>query len=79
MDDKENGAARIERPLSPCTQLCTLDDEKRCLGCGRSLAQISAWAMMTAEEQWQVIDELTARQGKNEATIAPECGEQPCD
>ncbi|MCP4303128.1 MAG: DUF1289 domain-containing protein [Gammaproteobacteria bacterium] len=37
-DDHPN---RKQRPLSPCTLICTLDDDKVCLGCGRSLAQIS--------------------------------------
>jgi len=55
--------ARTGRPLSPCTLICTLDDDKRCLGCGRTLAQISSWALMSAEEQWAVIDELAAQGG----------------
>ncbi len=79
MGDERDSDPRLERPLSPCILLCTLDDAQRCLGCGRSLAQISAWAMMTVAEQWQVIDELAAREAGNDATIAPECGEQPCD
>ena len=45
-------------PLSPCVMICTLDDEDRCLGCGRTLEQISGWALMSKEEQWDVIDEL---------------------
>jgi len=50
--------ARDRRPLSPCILICTLDDDKRCLGCGRTLTQISGWAMMSTAEQWAVIDEL---------------------
>ena len=46
-------------PLSPCVMICTLDDDDRCLGCGRSLDQISNWALMSKTEQWAVIDELT--------------------
>ena len=49
---------RPERPLSPCILVCTLDDDQRCLGCGRTLEQISGWALMTPAEQWAVIDEL---------------------
>jgi predicted Fe-S protein YdhL (DUF1289 family) len=71
----ENPAVKIERPSSPCVLLCTLDDQKFCLGCGRSLAQISGWALMTAEEQWHVVDELAARRAKNDATIAAESGD----
>jgi predicted Fe-S protein YdhL (DUF1289 family) len=75
MDNSNITATETERPLSPCILLCTLDDDKRCLGCGRSLAQISAWSLMTAEEQWQVIDELAARRLENEATIPPDSGD----
>ncbi len=45
-------------PLSPCVMICTLDDDDRCLGCGRTLEQISGWALMSKEQQWAVIDEL---------------------
>ena len=45
-------------PLSPCVMICTLDDNDRCLGCGRTLEQISHWALMSKQEQWAVIDEL---------------------
>ena len=65
---------RDERPLSPCILICTLDDDKQCLGCGRTLGEISLWAIMTVQEQWQVIDELAVRLGENEATIVPETG-----
>ena len=52
---------RSERPLSPCVLICTLDDEKICLGCGRTLQQISRWALMSGDEQWAVVDDLAAR------------------
>ena len=66
---------RTARPLSPCILICTLDDDKRCLGCGRTMAQISGWALMSPEEQWQVIDELDVQKRVIEATIAPELGD----
>jgi predicted Fe-S protein YdhL (DUF1289 family) len=56
---------RTDRPLSPCQLICTLDEEQRCIGCGRTLMQISRWALMTTAEQWTVIDDL-ARQEKPE-------------
>ena len=60
------GITRIEQisddrdtwPLSPCVMICTLDDDERCLGCGRTLEHISGWALMNKAEQWAVIDEL---------------------
>ena len=64
-----------DRPLSPCVLICTLDDDNRCLGCGRSKLQISRWSLMTAEEQWAVIDELATREPQISATIAPDNGD----
>jgi predicted Fe-S protein YdhL (DUF1289 family) len=53
---------RNERPLSPCQLICTLDDEQRCVGCGRTMSQISRWALMSKAEQWAVIDELAEQE-----------------
>lgn len=53
---------RVGRPLSPCVLICTLDEDQVCLGCGRTLGQISGWALMSEAEQWAVIDELDARE-----------------
>lgn len=58
---KEIAKDRGSRPASPCILICTLDDDDRCLGCGRTLEQISRWALMSRAEQWSIIDELTAR------------------
>lgn len=65
---------RTARPLSPCILICTLDDDKVCLGCGRNLAQISAWALMSIDQQWAVIDELDARSAELSGTIAEGSG-----
>ncbi|MDX1508491.1 MAG: DUF1289 domain-containing protein [Woeseiaceae bacterium] len=47
-------------PASPCISICTLDDEQRCLGCGRTLEQIARWSLMNREEQWAVVETLAA-------------------
>jgi hypothetical protein len=60
-DSNEPIQDRSKRPLSPCILICTLDDDKRCLGCERTLQQISGWALMSVAEQWAIIDELDAR------------------
>ncbi|WP_174285355.1 DUF1289 domain-containing protein [Sphingomonas bacterium] len=44
-----------DRPASPCTGICTLDDDDRCVGCGRTLDDIAAWGSMTGAEQRAVI------------------------
>ena len=49
-----NSQQRSLNPASPCISVCTLDDDDRCLGCGRSLEQITRWTLMSREEQWAV-------------------------
>lgn len=69
------GEKREGRPLSPCILICTLDDDKRCLGCGRSVQQITGWARMSKDEQWAIIDELALLSRSIDGTIAPANGD----
>lgn len=71
-DDYARARAELQRngdrsrfPASPCVQLCTLDGDKQCLGCLRSMDEISRWALMSIDEQWAVIDLLVARDTAN--------------
>jgi predicted Fe-S protein YdhL (DUF1289 family) len=37
---------------SPCVKICTYDPARGvCLGCGRTLEEISAWSSMTQSER----------------------------
>jgi len=42
--------------------ICTLDADKVCIGCRRTLEEIRGWARMTPEEQWALTEELRERQ-----------------
>lgn len=45
-----------ERPLaSPCVHICALDDEDICIGCQRSVAEITRWSRMDNTERRQVL------------------------
>jgi predicted Fe-S protein YdhL (DUF1289 family) len=47
---------------TPCVKVCTLDAQRRlCLGCGRTVGEIAAWAGMTAAERRRVMDALPER------------------
>jgi uncharacterized protein len=47
---------------SPCNRVCTLDPATDlCLGCGRSLAEITAWARMTDAERARVMADCEQR------------------
>ncbi|NQD94441.1 DUF1289 domain-containing protein [Pseudomonas sp. CrR25] len=45
-----------ERPVvSPCVQICALDDEDICIGCQRNVAEITRWSRMDNAERRQVL------------------------
>ena len=47
---------------TPCVKVCTLDARRElCLGCGRTIDEITRWATMNASERTRVIGELPAR------------------
>lgn len=47
---------------SPCIKLCTIHPVERiCVGCYRSIDEISAWSRLTAEARAQVMADLPAR------------------
>jgi len=47
---------------SPCVKICTLDARSgQCLGCGRTLDEISRWIDMSAIERARVMGELPWR------------------
>ena len=45
-------------PTSPCMNICVLDANRVCTGCGRTLDEIARWGRMSAGEQWAVIARL---------------------
>jgi predicted Fe-S protein YdhL (DUF1289 family) len=51
-----------EPPLTPCTKLCVMDERTGfCMGCGRTLAEIAAWATMDREQRQRVMHLLPER------------------
>jgi len=47
---------------SPCNRVCTLDPAAGlCLGCGRSLDEITRWTQMTDAERARVLVEAGRR------------------
>jgi predicted Fe-S protein YdhL (DUF1289 family) len=47
---------------SPCNRVCTLDPASGlCLGCGRSLDEITRWTQMTDAERARVLVEAGRR------------------
>ncbi|MFZ0356056.1 MAG: DUF1289 domain-containing protein [Pseudolabrys sp.] len=47
---------------TPCVKICTLDARMGlCLGCGRTVDEITRWATMSATERTHVMRELPSR------------------
>ena len=47
---------------SPCIQICRLNDNNLCAGCGRHVDEIRDWGQMTDREREQVLYEVKQRQ-----------------
>lgn len=62
---------------SPCNRVCTIDlDTGYCIGCARTLDEISAWAMITDAERQKIVDALPARLAGRAAVMCSSCGAQ---
>jgi predicted Fe-S protein YdhL (DUF1289 family) len=56
---------------SPCVNICTLDARSGiCLGCGRTIDEITRWTAMTVAERAGVMRELPARLSSSKAANA---------
>ena len=52
-------------PLSPCIAVCVLDPATGyCRGCFRTIAEISHWVLLPAEEKRRILAALAARRGQ---------------
>jgi predicted Fe-S protein YdhL (DUF1289 family) len=47
--------------MSPCINICSLDEQGYCRGCHRSRDEIAGWSTMSPQQQWEVLRALEAR------------------
>lgn len=48
---------------SPCNKICQIHPETRlCLGCARSVEEISEWSRMTPKQRREIMAELPTRE-----------------
>ncbi|QPQ56250.1 DUF1289 domain-containing protein [Allosphingosinicella flava] len=40
---------------SPCTGICTLNPERICIGCGRTLSEIGEWISASDEQKREIV------------------------
>ena len=48
---------------TPCIGVCTLDDRGFCMGCRRTVDEISDWLDMSPDDRLAVLEELDSRSG----------------
>ena len=52
----------VERPLrSPCIAVCALDEDDLCIGCFRSVEEITCWVKMDNEQRRDVLERCRQR------------------
>jgi predicted Fe-S protein YdhL (DUF1289 family) len=59
-------ALRVAEPMSPCNLVCKLDPAtKLCIGCHRTIDEISAWPVLTPAQKQVVLAALDERRTSN--------------
>jgi predicted Fe-S protein YdhL (DUF1289 family) len=48
-------------PASPCKRQCQLSECRTCMGCGRTVDEISGWRTMTPEQKQKAVDAAAVR------------------
>ena len=49
---------------SPCTGICTVEENGLCAGCARTLDEIAGWSAMTPGERRAIMAALPARRSR---------------
>jgi uncharacterized protein len=53
----------MESPVaSPCVDICRLDAQGLCIGCRRTIGEISEWSRATEARRREIVSRLAARQ-----------------
>ena len=53
----------MRSPPSPCTGVCRLGPDERCIGCLRTLDEIADWPILNAAEKTVLLERLAERGG----------------
>ncbi len=65
MTEDYNGA--VATVTSPCIRNCCLDDQDICLGCYRTMAEITGWTRTGNDERRQILIRCRLRQEQRQA------------
>ncbi|TDO99648.1 DUF1289 domain-containing protein [Marinomonas balearica] len=53
---------KLDRQLSPCVNVCFLNDDDVCVGCYRTGMEIATWGRMGEQEQREVLARVKERE-----------------
>ncbi|HBG50609.1 MAG TPA: DUF1289 domain-containing protein [Gammaproteobacteria bacterium] len=56
--------SEVPEPCSPCCQVCRLDGQGICIGCGRSAEEIRCWLSLDREGRWAILRTAAERRRK---------------
>lgn len=56
-------------PMSPCINICSLDERGICRGCYRSLEEIAQWSIMGPARQFEVLRQSEQRRRESSAPV----------
>jgi predicted Fe-S protein YdhL (DUF1289 family) len=62
---KDAAAAKDAAVQSPCIDICRLDAQGLCIGCRRTIGEISEWSRATDARRRQILSELKSRAARN--------------
>jgi uncharacterized protein len=54
-------AVPLPRVESPCVNVCTLNAQQVCIGCGRTIEEIAVWSRLGREERLAVCERAARR------------------
>ena len=54
--------------LSPCIDVCKLDDDDVCIGCHRTWKEIINWMGYSEEERAEIMGRVEGQRGKHHVT-----------
>lgn len=63
--------------LSPCVGRCRLDVRKVCVGCHRTIDEISRWGLLTTDEQRKILHQIVLRQTGERSPVASPVSQEP--
>lgn len=62
VDEAVSDEATVCAPVaSPCVDICRLDAQGLCIGCRRTIGEISEWSRASEARRREIVDGLAAR------------------